>query len=504
MIAPPVMLKECKIPNDSEKYRNIFIQLCAQDPEVIESSTLEIKGWCNDERALADKVSDAAHCLANFKGGTVLIGVGRSRHCAERFSPCPYPNVTTDWLTARVHDLTRPPVEHTALDISQIAQEAVGVPGVQVFALDIPPTKHMSGHMTVGGVSRIRQGKECRPYYSAGDDRTRVGVPGCTIGDLSVNSIRAGMTQHRHKFGTPDSRWSDPWDFLAQARLIEAECDGDQAHKQYRVSLAALILFGKQQALSRLLPFFETVLVTDGGDRRFRKNVVDSAQELCGTEQSVLPVICPGLSGKAAKELLVNAYVHRCYRTTAPVVIRVGREFLEIQNPGELTGGLNVSSLIRCVPVYRNLSLADGARFVGLCDKIGHGIDFVFESLLSGGFNFPTFESGNNLFTARVSTERSPEFAEFLRRRAQSLNVLDEVLALRLLWSRESASLAELATVMQFSPVFARRVLEGMQKNMIERAREEQSFIIAPNVRRDIETIFQSDQLNLDLFGDGG
>jgi hypothetical protein len=46
----------------------------------------------------------------------------------------------------------------------------------------------------------------------------------------------------------------------------------------------------------------------------------------------------------------------------------------EIKSPGELLTGLSVNNLIHGVPVYRNLLLADGARFVGLCDKIGQGI----------------------------------------------------------------------------------------------------------------------------------
>jgi predicted HTH transcriptional regulator len=45
----------------------------------------------------------------------------------------------------------------------------------------------------------------------------------------------------------------------------------------------------------------------------------------------------------------------------------------EIKSPGELLTGLSVNNLIHGVPVYRSLLLADAARFVGLCDKIGAG-----------------------------------------------------------------------------------------------------------------------------------
>ena len=397
-------------------FRGILVQLCAQAPEAVECETLEIKGWCNDEKDLADKVSEAAACLANATGGVLLVGIGEHQDCRRKFSCCPHPNVNPAWLTARIHDLTVPPVQNVAYDISDMASEVVGVNGIQVFALDVPRTKFVSGHMTVKGLSKIRVGKECRPYYTAEDDRTRTHIPDVTVEDLSVTSIRWAIAQHRKKFQTPEAEWLEPWDFLVQARLLEPLQPNTRLPSQHLVPVAALILFGKQAALLEHLPFFETIVITRNGERRLHKNVVDCVQELCGSEHSFVPALCPGIPRATIQELLVNAYVHRCYRTSAPVVIEAAPSALEIQNPGELLGGLNVENLIHCVPVYRNLSLADGARFIGLCDKIGRGIDLVYESVLSGGFDFPIFESHNNLFTARINLERSREFAEFLRR----------------------------------------------------------------------------------------
>jgi hypothetical protein len=80
---------------NSWKFRDILVQPCAQDPEVVESSSLEIKNWSNDDKELPEKVSEAAACLANWEGGAVLIGVGPSRYSPQRFSPCPYPNVVS-------------------------------------------------------------------------------------------------------------------------------------------------------------------------------------------------------------------------------------------------------------------------------------------------------------------------------------------------------------------------------------------------------------------------
>jgi predicted HTH transcriptional regulator len=157
---------------------------------------------------------------------------------------------------------------------------------------------------------------------------------------------------------------------------------------------------------------------------------------------------------------------------------------------------MSISNLIYGVPVYRNLLTADGARFVGLCDKIGQGIDLIFKGVLRGGFGFPEFESSNNLFTARVPLTGSEEFREFLRRRSQSLCVLDEIVILRLLWVGECASIEKLSLAMQRKPEFAERIAREMcTKGMIEQLGGE--FRLASVLRRDIETIFASDQMSL-------
>lgn len=72
------------------------------------------------------------------------------------------------------------------------------------------------------------------------------------------------------------------------------------------------------------------------------------------------------------------------------------------------------------------------------------------------------------------------------------------MIVLRLLWSKGYATLEDLCSSMQRKPEFAQRVLEQMQrKNMVEPV--DQFFRLASGVRRDIETIFQSDQLSFDV-----
>lgn len=76
-----------------QSIRMALVQLCSQPIEAVESEVLEIKSWCADEKDLAKELSEAAICLANANGGTVICGLQENRDKGRKFSACPYPNV---------------------------------------------------------------------------------------------------------------------------------------------------------------------------------------------------------------------------------------------------------------------------------------------------------------------------------------------------------------------------------------------------------------------------
>lgn len=483
-------------PFDVATIRKIISELLIQTADEVESEQLEIKSWCSDERELADKVSEACACLANTSGGLVLAGVSDGANVRRKFSRCPYPVVSTGWLQTNVHNLTRPPVECFPFDASGVLAEVVGSAEGNLYVLRVPRTRYISGHLTNKGISKVRVGKQCQPQYLAEDDRTSVTVPQVSVDDLSAASIDWGIAQHQKHF-RPTAACVDRTEFLAQARLLHPYLPDEEYLPQFQPLLAALLLFGKSAAIERNVSFFETVVVTERERITIRKNVIESVRDLCVGDSSILRSRLPQIPAEVIMELVVNAYIHRCYRTPAPIVISISEWGLEIRSPGELLTGLNVSNLIHGVPVYRNLLLADGARFVGLCDKIGQGIDLVFQGVLSGGLGLPEFESGNNLFIARIPLAGSAEFKEFVRKRSQPLNQLDEIIVLRVLWGKECATLDDLCSKMQRRREFGERVLGEMcKKGMIEEALG--SYRLMPVLRQDIETVFQSDQMLLD------
>lgn len=479
--------------DDDQFFRNLFVQLCSQPADALESEFLEIKGWCNDERQLTEKLADAASCLANAEGGVVLVGIGEGSN-NQRFSRCPFPNLSATWLVARVQDNTHPPVECSGLDVTSVLAEVRGTADAHVFALQVQRKKCLSGHATSKGISRVRSGKECKPLFISEDDRTKMVVPDATTDDLAIGSIQWAISQHNRHFPAAET-FADCWDFLARSGLLLTD-EGDAG----RVTLAALLLFGKDAAFPRRSLACETVINIHGDHRTFRKNIIESLREVILSERAVLKIALPALPETTLRELVVNAYMHRCWRTNGPVSLTVSDTALDIQNPGDLLAGLHVGNLLYGVPVYRNFQLAEGMRFAGLSDKIGQGIDLIFKTVLSGGFDFPVFDSSNGTFRASIPLARSEEFREFVRRRGTSLSQLDELVVLRFLWGAGEADFKQLSDALQRGRDIARRVVQAMEKKqMIEIVGG--MFCLTHGLRLDVERSFNADQLSLDLFG---
>jgi hypothetical protein len=335
-------------------------------------------------------------------------------------NPKPYQNVDATWIETRVKDLSVPPVECQVLDLTNLLDEVRGVRGANAFGLIVPKSKFLTSHVTSRGVSRIRQGKECRPYFTvADDDRTGAIAHEASTSDLSLTSIEWAMNKHQTKFGTSRME-EEPLQFLAKMRLVEQSPCGNGGVASWRVKLAALILFGKEAAIRRIVPNLEAVVRCDGQNIRINRNLIESVRELIFADRSPILQSCPNISQGLLLELLMNAYIHRCWRTPAPIIVCIDHS-LEIQNPGDLMPGLDVTNLLHCIPSYRNFLLAESSRYIGLCDKLGKGIGLVFESALKGGFEIPIFESTRNSFTVRLSLLRSDQFREFVRVRSASL-----------------------------------------------------------------------------------
>jgi ATP-dependent DNA helicase RecG len=78
---------------------------------------------------------------------------------------------------------------------------------------------------------------------------------------------------------------------------------------------------------------------------------------------------------EALRELLLNAVIHRDYRSTSDIIIKIFDDRIVFTSPGKLYGNLTVEDLKGddYVPVHRNRLLAEAFYLAGDIEKYGTG-----------------------------------------------------------------------------------------------------------------------------------
>ena len=106
----------------------------------------------------------------------------------------------------------------------------------------------------------------------------------------------------------------------------------------------------------------------------------------------------------ALREALVNAIVHRDYRSTANVQVNVFRDRLEIVTPGGLPAGMREEDLgTKSVP--RNPLLFGMFYRMGLVEQVGSGIRRIRELCRDYGVNEPTIDVSENWVTTTFARQ---------------------------------------------------------------------------------------------------
>ena len=99
-------------PFDVAAIRKFVSDRLIHTADEVESEQLEIKGWCGDDRELADKVAEACACLANTSGDYVLVGVADGPRLGRKFSSCQWPQRAKTYhpLSLKLHRIPEFPV----------------------------------------------------------------------------------------------------------------------------------------------------------------------------------------------------------------------------------------------------------------------------------------------------------------------------------------------------------------------------------------------------------
>jgi ATP-dependent DNA helicase RecG len=268
-------------------------------------------------------------------------------------------------------------------------------------------------HCTDDDLAVFYQGRQTDSFDSAL-------VPDTTLDDLSPEA----MADYRQSRGAanPDAeelRWSDD-ELLQSLGAVRRNAQG-----AWQPTVAGVMLFGKPVTLRRCFPMTRVDYIRVPGrewvphpDRRF--DTIDLRDPLLRLIRRAQAAILddlpkgfaleegdlqrqdkPAIPLRVIREALVNALMHRSYRSHSPVQIIRYANRLEIRNPGFSLKSQD--HLGEPGSQLRNPRIAAALYDTRMAETKGSGIRVMRESMEQAGLTPPLFESdrGNDQFVAR-------------------------------------------------------------------------------------------------------
>lgn len=246
-------------------------------------------------------------------------------------------------------------------------------------------------------------------------------VPDVMVEDLASEAITVFRTARERISPTAEElHWND--DELLQS-LGALRRDGAGV---WQPTVAGLILFGKQITLRRVFPMtrvdyirvpgrewvpdpdhrFDTLELRDSLPRLVRRAqaaIMDDLPKAFGlAEGEIQRQDRPFMPDRVIREAVVNALVHRSYRSHAPVQIIRYSNRLEIRNPGFSLKAPEHLGEPGSVP--RNPKIAAAMYDAGFAETKGSGIRVMRDLCREAGLVPPLFESdrGQDQFVLRL------------------------------------------------------------------------------------------------------
>ncbi|HWM64012.1 MAG TPA: ATP-binding protein [Solirubrobacterales bacterium] len=445
----------------------------------LESETLEIKGKPRGRDELKRWLVDAAVCFANQRGGCLLVGI-EDRIRDRKRALVGIGDVSYRGLERDVYSATDP---HILIELSELQ-----VPEGTLLAAHIP--KGIPPHTTSAGVASIRVGKSCMPLTgsnlarmiaSSGEvDLSAIPIEDASLGDLDKRAVERGRQYLRLQPGLSDLADQSDMTLLEALSLANGS----------ELSQAAMLLFGKRSAIARYMPQHEVTILRYASSTRYDRRLdlrgplmlefEDIEDALAGATslRTVRPkgfaqLEIPTLSWEVAREAILNAVAHRDYFLRQGVIVAIRKDHVEITSPGGFLGGISPANVLRHPPVHRNELLARSLQQLGLVNRVGLGVDRIFEGLLRAGSRPPTYRADEVSVSIMLSLGGSDEFAAWIVEHEKERGPLDldDLIVLRRLMDAGSIDRLAASEHLQLNETDAANHLAEMRRRKLLVAR---------------------------------
>ena len=259
------------------------------------------------------------------------------------------------------------------------------------------------------GDSLIPMSEEIRRriYEETGFDFSGSLCAKAKITDLDTNAVESFREKWIEKSG--NKRLSNlPVDQL----LRDCEAITDDG-----ITYAALILFGKREALSKYLPqseiIFEYRSSNASGPANQREEfrigffacfnrlweLVNLRNDIQHYQEGFFIFDIPTFNERVVREAILNAVSHRNYQLAGSVFIRQYPEKLVIESPGGLPIGISLDNILdRQIP--RNRRIAEILSLCGLVERSGQGMNIIYETSIKEAKPLPDFTGTDDSFVS--------------------------------------------------------------------------------------------------------
>ena len=440
-----------------------------------------------DDRELVETVS----CLANARGGLVIIGVGDDGRIAGAE---PRHGTYTD---ARRLELM---IANQTAPACSVECGVVEVDGKDVVVISIPPEQPVTA--TVAGVYRRRatdvHGKwKCVPFLphemqsreaSRGAiDHSALVVPQARWEDLDpleLERLRQTIARNAGRADAPLLNLPDAE--IARALGLRV---GDG------ITIAGLLMVGREESVRQLIPTHEVAFQVMSGLRIsvnefYRLPLIRVAEvirerfDARNEEEEIavgsVSVGVPRYSPAGFREALHNALIHRDYTSLGAVHVQWSDGEIEVSNPGGFPPDVRLENLLVTAPRPRNPLLANAFKRIGLVERTGRGIDTIFEGQLRYGRPAPDYARSTSAAVHVVlrGGEANLALARLIAQRDR-LSV-EELLIINAVDSERRVTVGRVASIVQRAEPVAQSFLERLvEKGLLERRERTYHFSAA-------------------------
>ena len=412
---------------------------------------MEFKSEQGGHRKTLSKVAEAAMCLANSRGGTVVLGVENAFTGGNAVS-----GTTLDLHEARryIFDSLTPGLTVT---VSEHRHH-----GARLVLVGVPAGATV--HALAGRVTR-RIGRSCMPLAPdqvaallaerAGRDPSEV-RSGRSADEVDPVAI-ALARRHLRQLTGEQARWADlssrelcramgvatdDGELLIAGEQLLCAGNNEAVVYQHRTSAGSPVDASERLAMPLVTAFSRTlehVIARNGWDPLLLR----SGQQLR----------LQWYPDDVVREALGNALVHRRLDLADPVHVEHFDDSLSITSRGALVSGVTVDNILTAASRPRNRLLARAFRSLGLIEELGTGVGRMYRSMLRLGKPPPSYQtSAESVRVSLVGGSAVIAFARFVASMDELLrDDVEALLVLRRLCKVNSTSSADMAPLFQRS-----------------------------------------------------